>query len=155
MKCFAIKFKNGCYFITSADDPKSVFNDYMKLGYEPVAIESVIENAESYHEWALFRDYLGVYGIERVRGASYTEWILTDAQKTTLMEFKNTWSPVREKKDDLMDSLTSSLNKITVEELLCKRCGGSGHKAKECYASHDINDEFIMDETSYSDFDDQ
>ena len=155
MKCFAIKFKNGCYFITSADDPKTVVNDFMRKGHEPIAVESVIDNAESYHEWALFRDYLGLYGLERVRGASYTEWLLTDVQRQALIEYKNSWSPItQDKTDDIMDSLVSNLNRITVDEVVCKRCGGDGHKSKECYASHDINDEIIMDEESYSDFED-
>ena len=154
MKCFAIKFNNGCYFITSSDDPRETFNEYMKRGLGPVCIESVIENSESYHEWALFREYLALYGIEKVRGATYTEWLLTDIQRQTLMEFKNSWSPIREKRDDDMDAIAGLLNKITVEDVSCLRCGGPGHNHRECYASHDINNEIIVDVENYSELED-
>jgi len=115
MKCFAIKFNNGLYFITSADDPQLPFNDFLKRGFYPVSIESVIDNSESYHEWALFREYLAKYGIDRVRGASYTEFILTDIQRKTLIQFMNSWSPVRKTEPDI-DLIAEKLNNISLSD---------------------------------------
>ena len=113
MKSFAIKFKNGNYFVTSADDPQTTFADFIEKGYEPLAIESIIDNAESYHEWALFRDYLNLYGIERVRGASYTEWILTVKQRETLMTFVNSWTPGN---DTIIEKLVGSFENVGLIE---------------------------------------
>jgi hypothetical protein len=116
MKCFAIRFKNGSYFITSADDPQNTFNDFLRRGYDPLTIESVIDNSESYHEWALFREYLAKYGIERVRGASYTQFNLTDVQKQTLLQFMNSWSPIREKTDTDMDLIANKLGGFSISD---------------------------------------
>jgi len=115
MKCFAIKFNNGLYFITSADDPQLPFNDFLKRGFYPVSIESEIDNSESYHEWALFREYLAKYGIDRVRGASYTEFILTDIQRKTLIQFMNSWSSVRKTEPDI-DLIAEKLNNISLSD---------------------------------------
>ena len=114
MKCFAIKFNNGSYFITSADDPQMPFNEFIKRGFYPVSIESIIDNSESYHEWALFREYLAKYGIERVRGASYTEFILTDIQRQTLIQFMNSWSPIKDKIDSDMELLENKLSGFSI-----------------------------------------
>lgn len=109
MKSFAIKFKNDCYFITSSDDPLETFNEFVEKGYFPVGIESIIEDTETYLEWALFRKYLNLYGIEKVRGASYTEWILTSDQQAALISLKQAWDPL-EKRDKGIISLTNALN---------------------------------------------
>jgi len=116
MKCFAIRFKNGSYFITSADDPQLTFNDFLRRGFYPISIESVINNSESYHEWALFREYLAKYGIEKVRGASYTEFILTDIQRNTLLQFINSWSPAKEKPDSEMDLIANKLGDFSISD---------------------------------------
>lgn len=116
MKCFAIQFKNGSYFITSAYDPQETFNDFLKRGFHPISIESIILNSESYHEWALFREYLVKYGIDRVRGASYTEFILTDIQRQTLVHFINSWSPIRDKIDSDMEILENKLNGVSISD---------------------------------------
>ena len=157
MKSFAIKFHNGYYFITSADNPGSVFNYFRERGDNPIVIESIIENAEAYHEWALFREYLMTYGIEHVRCASYPNWILTDVQRNTLQEFIKSWGIERNKvqstmdSDESMDKLTGQLNKFIIDKP-CLRCGGDGHRHRECFASHDINNELIVDADCYSDF---
>lgn len=116
MKSFAIKFKNGSYFITSADDPQQAFNDFMKRGFHPISIESIIDNSESYHEWALFREYLAKYGIDRVRGASYTNFILTDLQRQTLLQFMNSWSPIRDKIESDMEVLENTLSGVYISD---------------------------------------
>jgi hypothetical protein len=116
MKSFAIRFKNGSYFITSADDPQLTFNEFLRRGFYPISIESIINNSESYHEWALFREYLAKYGIEKVRGASYTEFILTDIQRQTLLQFMNSWSPIREKTDSDMDVIANKLGGFSISD---------------------------------------
>ena len=89
------------------------FNDFIDKGFEPVGIESIIEDTETYLEWALFREYLNLYGIEKVRGASYTEWILTSAQRLSLQSFKQTWDPL-EKRDKSLVALANLLNKTSL-----------------------------------------
>jgi hypothetical protein len=116
MKCFAIQFKNGSYFITSAYDPQHTFNDFLKRGFSPISIESIIDNSESYHEWALFREYLAKYGIDRVRGASYTEFILTDLQRQTLLQFMNSWAPIRDKIDSDMDIVANKIGGFSISD---------------------------------------
>jgi len=113
MKSFAIKFKDGRYFITSSDDPFLTYNDFIEKGFEPVGIESIIEDTETYIEWALFRKYLNIYGIDKVRGAAYTEWLLTSAQRDSLISLKQTWDPL-EKRDKTLVSLTNLLNKTSL-----------------------------------------
>ena len=157
MKSFAIKFHNGYYFITSSDDPRLVFNYFKTRGDNPIVVESIIENAEAYHEWNLFREYIMTYGLEHVRCVSYPNWILSDAQRNTLEEFIKSWQIERKElaidsdQDSSMDELTVQLNKFIIDKP-CLRCGGDEHKHRECFASHDINNELIIDADCYSDF---
>ena len=106
MKSFAIKFRDGRYFITSSIDPIMTTREFALRGYDPTGVESVIENAESYHEWALFRDYLCLYGISRVRCAAYPSWDLTDIQKKTISDFIEQWS------SSVMDQLSEAFDKV-------------------------------------------
>ena len=137
MKAFAIKFRDGRYFITSSLDPLNTTRDFALRGYDPIGIESIIENAESYHEWVLFRDYLGFYGIDKVRSETYPTWDLTHIQKASLDNFIDQWAKSN------MDLLCGEFKKVSVEKL-CNRCGAI-HDVKQCFATHDINGNQIYD----------
>lgn len=137
MKTFAIKFRDGRYFITSSIDPIMTTREFALSGYDPTGVESVIENAESYDEWALFRDYLCLHGVSKVRSSTYPLWDLTDIQKSTLSDFIEQWSSSE------MDLLSKEFNKVSVESF-CNRCNAI-HEVNQCYATHDINGDLIVD----------
>ena len=137
MKTFALKFRDGRYFITSSEDPQLTMREFALGGYDPITVESIIENAESYHEWALFRDYLCLYGVSRVRSAAYPSWDLTDIQKSTLSDFIEQWCSSE------MDQLSEAFDKVSVETC-CNRCNAI-HEVNLCYSTHDINGDLIAD----------
>lgn len=137
MKTFALKFRDGRYFITSSIDPSLTTREFALSGFDPIGVESVIENAESYHEWALFRDYICLYGISRVRCAAYPSWDLTDIQKKTISDFIQEWSGSE------IDKLSEQFDKFGVEAL-CKRCYAI-HEVILCCATHDVNGDLIID----------
>jgi len=123
MKTFAIKFRDGRYFITSSDDPNQTMKEFTLRGFDPITVESLIDNAESYHEWALFRDYLGLYGIDKVRSETFPNWDLTNDQRRSLNNFIGKWT---------------SSNRVNEQVSIEKLCGAF-HEVKLCYAETGSN----------------
>lgn len=46
-----------------------------------------------------------------------------------------------------MEALINEFQNTIINSETCARCGGDTHLEKDCYASHDINNNLITDET--------
>jgi hypothetical protein len=89
--------------------------------YRPVSVERTIESQTLFDEDNYTKEYMKKYGVDKVRGGSYANIILTDEQEATLKrEFRGA--------DDR-----------------CQRCGRMGHFIGTCYAKTEIV-EFTNDE---------
>jgi hypothetical protein len=55
-----------------------------------------------------------------------------------------------ESQDNSIDLLVNEMKQTKLEPNMCVRCGSNGHYAKDCYASHDINNELIIDDIDNS-----
>jgi predicted GIY-YIG superfamily endonuclease len=98
--------------------------------YTPVAVEKIIPNSSHFDEDKWTKEYMNKYGIQNVRGGSYTEIHLNDFQMDTLK------------------------TEIWGAKNLCKQCGRSGHFAKTCYAKSDVHGIPIEYEDDSDDSDD-
>jgi hypothetical protein len=102
--------------------------------YRPVSVERIIESQTSVDEDNYTKEYMKKYGVDKVRGGSYANMILTDEQEATLKrEFRGA--------DDR-----------------CQRCGRTGHFIGTCYAKTEIveftNDEEDVDDSEEEDDED-
>lgn len=163
---YVLACRGDNYYIDVTDNVEKAFMEhYMGIGSEwtrlhtPERVARVVYNAESYHESALLRDYFLQYGVDHVRGGPYNTVVLSDAQRSSILASLAAWrgnqiaDDVMVEEPDITDALAADFAKVTVRGAgPCARCGNLQHRARECYASYDINGNDIMSDDDYSDY---
>lgn len=95
--------------------------------YKPVKVLEVIPDADEFDEDKYTKKYMKKYGIDRVRGGTYTQIRLPDYSMSTLEK-----------------ELCSASD-------ACFRCCRQGHFASQCYASTKADGTLIRDDDSDTD----
>lgn len=118
---YIIRLQGGHYYVGKSDNVMQRYKQHLdgkgstwtKM-YRPVSVERTIESQTSFDEDNYTKEYMKKYGVDKVRGGSYANLILTDEQEATLKrEFRGA--------DDR-----------------CQRCGRTGHFIGTCYAKTEI-----------------
>lgn len=127
---YILRLEGGRYYIGKSDNVMNRYQQHLNGSgsawtrkYKPILIAKTIENASPYDEDRYVKEYMGIYGIQNVRGGSYVQMELTDAQENALkMEIRGATDR-------------------------CTKCGREGHFVKDCYARTEakLND---LDESS-------
>lgn len=78
--------------------------------YKPLSVVEIISNADEFDEDKYTKKYMKMYGIQKVRGGSYTQLKLPDY------------------------SITALEHELCTASDLCFRCNRAGHFANKCYA---------------------
>ena len=118
---YVLRLEGGRYYVGRTDNINKRYEQHMSGNgsawtrkYKPIAIAKTIEHASSYDEDRYVKEYMGIYGIHNVRGGSYVQLELTEAQK-----------------DSLILEIRGASDK-------CTRCGRPGHFVKDCYAKTEM-----------------
>lgn len=119
---YVIKCEDEKWYVGKSSDPQKRYKKHCEGGasawttkYKPLSLEKVIEDKSDYDEDKYVKEYMGLYGIENVRGGSYVMVELTKEQKDLLQR------------------------EIWAAEDRCVRCGYSNHFVSKCYAKKDVN----------------
>lgn len=122
MHIYVLLCEGGRYYIGKSDHLITrILDHFVRNGsrftkkYKPVCVIEVIENADDLDEDKYTKRYMSIYGVDKVRGGSYSEINLPEYKKRCLMDVFCT-------KDDL-----------------CFRCKRKGHFINNCYAKTDVN----------------
>ncbi len=151
---YILKLENDKYYIGKTNDIKKRLKEHISqkasnwtTKHKIISVEKIIENVDSFDEDKYVKEYMSKYGIDNVRGGSYTTEKLDYEQKKLLQK------EIKSAKD------------------MCFRCGKTGHFANDCYVKknkyikkysnnrEDFNDEecstseFDNEECSTSEFD--
>lgn len=125
---YILKLQDNNYYVGKAKDVNKRFQQHISGNgsswtkkYKPIEIVKVINNCSPFEEDKQVKELMSLYGIDKVRGGSYSKIELTSEEKEILQ--KEIWGA----KD------------------LCNRCGNSNHFIKDCYATKDINGHKIED----------
>jgi len=125
---YALKLENDKWYIGKSDNPENRFlahksgtgSAWTRL-HKPIEIHAVFRDVSPFHEDALTKEYMSIYGIDNVRGGSYVRIQLTKGQK-----------------DYIMKELWSMKN-------LCNKCGSSEHWVANCRSLDTIVEEPIVE----------
>ena len=131
MSIYILNLQSGRYYIGKSNDVIKRYNQHFNGNgsawtkkYKPISIEKIIENVSAFEEDKITKEYMSIYGIDKVRGGSYVQMELSDFHIECLnMEI---WG---------------ANNK-------CTRCGRSNHFIKNCYAQIDISGNKIEEDSS-------
>lgn len=132
---YIFELENNKYYIgkTNRRPNERILEHFQNNGSEwtkihkPIKIIEIIDNVDEYDEDKYTKIYMKKYGVNNVRGGSYTTIKLPDYQIKALEK-----------------ELLSSDDR-------CFRCKRKGHMIKDCYASVDINGKYIMDKPNKED----
>jgi len=99
--------------------------------YKPLKLEKTIENVSPFEEDKITKEYMLKYGIENVRGGTYTQIELTESQIKLIN-----------------DELRGAMDE-------CLKCGKKGHFAAECvYYKKNKNSRAVLSQDEDDDDDD-
>jgi predicted GIY-YIG superfamily endonuclease len=125
---YILRLKGNRYYIGKTENVLRRYKEHCKgegsawtRKYEPLELALVIEDASPFDEDKYVKEYMAKYGIQNVRGGSYSSEVLDEAQLYMLQ--REIWGA----KDR------------------CITCGRSGHFGKACFAKTDIYGKEIGD----------
>lgn len=133
MYIYVLKLKQGKYYVGKTKKPDYRFDDHLKSHgsswtkkYKPIKILELFEG-DKFDEDKYVMKYMDKYGIENVRGGSYSSVKLNNMQL----------------------SLLKHINTSTNDK--CFKCGKPGHFANNCYVNIDSSsDEELEEEQIYN-----
>jgi predicted GIY-YIG superfamily endonuclease len=150
---YILELENNKYYVGKSYNPTKRFYEHLRgYGstwtqlYRPLRIIQVFENVSHFDEDKYTKEYMAIYGIENVRGGSYTSVKLSAAEYDILL--KEIWSA--HDKCILCGQLGHFANKcfltiprLTPIKITCYKCGKNGHYSYNCYSLYNIDGEYI------------
>jgi predicted GIY-YIG superfamily endonuclease len=128
---YILELKSNKYYIGKTQNVENRFQQHINgkgsswtKKYKPISILKFFKNTSNFDEDKYVKEYMAKYGIENVRGGSYSKIDLDYSSYITLQ--KELWH----------------------SKNLCTRCGRNNHFVKNCYAKTDINGNIISNESS-------
>jgi predicted GIY-YIG superfamily endonuclease len=122
--------------------------------YKPISIVELIPDCDDYDEDKYTLKYMKKYGIDNVRGGSFTQIKLDeDNIKTINKMIKGSTNKCYNcnSNDHYINQCNKKPNKTNekliklIKETICERCERTGHSIDDCYASTDKNGEEILE----------
>jgi predicted GIY-YIG superfamily endonuclease len=125
---YILKLREGKYYIGKTNNVEKRFNEHIAGNgsgwtkkYKPISLIKSVVSTSYFDEDKYVKEYMAKYGIENVRGGTYSN-IDLDANCISVLE-KEIWH----------------------SKNLCTRCGRDTHFIKDCYAKTDSKDNIIVD----------
>jgi predicted GIY-YIG superfamily endonuclease len=119
---YIIRLERGNYYVGKSDNPTHRFNQHVAGNgsmwtkkYRPLELVNVITNASHFDEDKHVKELMAIYGIDKVRGGTYVQEILSESQK-----------------EIITNEIRGATNK-------CIRCGKTGHFVNTCWTKNSKN----------------
>jgi len=119
---YILKLKEGKYYIGKTKNIEKRWNEHLSgegsgwtKKYKPTFLMKIIVSTSYFDEDKYVKEYMAKYGIENVRGGTYSNIVLDD------------------------NSILVLEKEIRHSKNLCTRCGRNTHFIKHCYANTDSN----------------
>ena len=151
---YVLKLIQKKYYIGKTNNPNfriaEHFNnngsEWTKI-YKPLKVVEIISNCDEYDEDKYTRIYMDKYGIDNVRGGTFTSIKLDKETINTLTKMSISTN------DKCFNCGKRGHFANQCKKIICYRCGRIGHYSTRCYAKTHISGELIEDSDSneYSD----
>ena len=146
---YILKLQNNKFYIGKTNNPEFRLTEHFnKIGsiwttkYKPIKIEKLFKG-DDYDEDKYTQMYMDKYGIENVRGGSFTSVKLTDGEKNLLLKKKNSAQNTCFKCGAYGHFANDCDYESEDDSDTCFRCGRHGHFVIECYAKYDIDGNYL------------
>ena len=130
---YILKLVGGRYYVGKSENVMKRYGEHLNGSgsaftqkYNPIALHKTIENASPFDEDRYVKEYMDKYGIDKVRGGSYSSIKLDELQ---------------------MDALNMEMRGA---KDLCSGCGNKGHFIKDCYVKKDVDNSDESDDSEES-----
>ena len=128
---YILRLAKGKYYVGKTNDVQKRYWEH-KVGkgaewtrkYPPVCIQQIIRDASPFDEDRYVKEYMSKFGVESVRGGSYSQTVLDGAQKSAIEK------------------------ELRMAEDSCMRCGRAGHFVDTCYARTDVDGASLVAKTT-------
>ena len=124
---YILKLRGGKYYIGKTRNIERRWEEHITgrgTGWTkkhiPISLIKTIKSTSQFDEDKYVKEYIAKYGIENVRGGTYSNVVL-DANSIAILE-----TEIRHSKN------------------LCTRCGRDSHYIKDCYAKTDVDGALIV-----------
>jgi predicted GIY-YIG superfamily endonuclease len=135
---YVLKLQGGKYYVGKSSDVIGRYQQHVNgqgsswtKKYKPMSLLECKSDVSPFEEDKVVKEYMSKYGIENVRGGSYTQVTLDTAQ---------------------LDALNREIRGGTDA---CHQCGQKGHFVKFCPNKNKVTSKKSYDEISYEDLDDE
>jgi hypothetical protein len=135
---YILRLQDGKYYVGRSHDPQRRYTEHLVGGgprwtqiHKPLAVHMILPNRTAFDEDKIVKLCMARYGVDNVRGGSYSHERLNDVERDLLE--REIWNATDR----------------------CLRCGRSSHYAGSCRAYRDIYGEVIprLGESSTDDAD--
>jgi predicted GIY-YIG superfamily endonuclease len=125
---YILKLRAGKYYIGKTRNIEKRYEEHLTgtgsgwtKKHKPVSLIKTIKSTSQFDEDKYVKEYMAKYGIENVRGGSYSNIVL-DENSIAVLE-----------------------KEIRHSNNVCMRCGRDTHYIKDCYATTDVDGAIIKD----------
>jgi len=158
---YVLRLEGGRYYVGKSDNVMKRYEEHLNgagsawtTRYPPVTLVKTINSVSAFEEDKTVKEYMGIYGIDMVRGGSYVTEALTPAQKAALQQ--EIWSAqdrcircgssrhwvstctVRSGVSQSQSFRGGGYHAVQHQSVgKCFRCGRPGHYVADCYARTD------------------
>jgi hypothetical protein len=138
MKIYVLELNSGKYYVGKTDNLEKRLIQHQTKGLpKPIpcwvstwGFKNVIEvvDGDTFDEDKFVLKYMNIYGIDNVRGGSYSNLVLTFHQKLNL------YKQLRNARNECLICGSQDHFMSQCEAKICYRCGRTGHTVEKCFA---------------------
>jgi len=163
---YILQLEQGKYYIGKTSNPQFRIESHFNFNgsawtnkYKPIKLIKLIPNCDDYDEDKYTRFYMDKYGFQNVRGGSYVKIKLDTTTIAHLQQMSNGTNnkcfifskeghfvkdcEENECWETESDDSEQDEEENESDEYCCFRCGRGGHFVSSCYASRDIEGNYL------------